>query len=110
MPRLHAPQALGHMPVLHAPQALSNIFTRTQSEARTAEPLMFSDAALYSLLIPIIVEQFLNALMGMADTMMISNLGSAAISAVTLTDSIISLPEVQRPINGACFDRILNGE
>ena len=49
---------------------------------------MFSDAALYSLLIPIIVEQFLNALMGMADTMMISNLGSAAISAVSLTDSI----------------------
>ena len=43
---------------------------------------MFSDSALYSLLIPIIVEQFLNALMGMADTMMISNLGSAAISAV----------------------------
>ena len=52
---------------------------------------MFSDAALYSLLIPIIVEQFLNALMGMADTMMISNLGSAAISAVSLTDSINTL-------------------
>ena len=52
---------------------------------------MFSDSALYSLLIPIIVEQFLNALMGMADTMMISNLGSAAISAVSLTDSINTL-------------------
>ena len=52
---------------------------------------MFSDAALYSLLIPIIIEQFLNALMGMADTMMISNLGSAAISAVSLTDSINTL-------------------
>ena len=52
---------------------------------------MFSDAALYGLLVPIIVEQFLNALMGMADTMMISNLGSAAISAVSLTDSINTL-------------------
>ena len=55
------------------------------------EPLLFSDSALYSLLVPIIVEQFLNALMGMADTMMISNLGSAAISAVSLTDSINTL-------------------
>ena len=52
---------------------------------------MFSNAALYSLLIPIIIEQFLNALMGMADTMMISNLGSTAISAVSLTDSINTL-------------------
>ena len=63
--------------------------------AVTREPaagsLLFSDSALYSLLIPIIVEQFLNALMGMADTMMISNLGSAAISAVSLTDSINTL-------------------
>ena len=58
---------------------------------RTTKPLMFSDSALYGLLIPIIVEQFLNALMGMADTMMISNLGSAAISAVSLTDSINTL-------------------
>lgn len=61
------------------------------SEARGSAKLMFSDAELYGLLIPIIVEQFLNALMGMADTMMISNLGSAAISAVSLTDSINTL-------------------
>ena len=27
-----------------------------------------------------------------------------------LTDSVISLPEVQRMINDACFDHILNGE
>ena len=60
-------------------------------KAQGSAKLMFSDAALYGLLIPIIVEQFLNALMGMADTMMISNLGSAAISAVSLTDSINTL-------------------
>ena len=40
------------------------------------------------LLIPIMVEQMLNSLMGMADTMMVSNVGSAAISAVSLVDSI----------------------
>ncbi len=34
------------------------------------------------------MEQLLNALMGMVDTMMVSNVGSAAISAVSLVDSI----------------------
>lgn len=34
------------------------------------------------------IEQVLNALMGAADTMMVSNAGSAAISAVSLVDSI----------------------
>ena len=67
-------------------------FGRTEENtSAAARSLMFSDSALYALLIPIIVEQFLNALMGMADTMMISNLGSTAISAVSLTDSINTL-------------------
>ncbi|WP_332493560.1 MATE family efflux transporter [Niameybacter sp.] len=34
------------------------------------------------------IEQLLNSFMGMADTMMVSNVGSAAISAVSLVDSI----------------------
>ena len=34
------------------------------------------------------IEQLLNSLMGTADTMMVSNVGSAAISAVALVDSI----------------------
>ena len=75
--------------------AITQSYMPRRQNALTREPaagdLMFSDSALYSLLIPIIVEQFLNALMGMADTMMISNLGSAAISAVSLTDSINTL-------------------
>ena len=41
-----------------------------------------------SLLIPVILEQLLNSIMGTADTMMVSNVGSAAISAVSLVDSI----------------------
>ena len=76
------------LPGLHQPRRLRNPFVSAQEEVQTAELLLFSDSALYALLIPIIIEQFLNALMGMADTMMISNLGSAAISAVSLTDSI----------------------
>ena len=38
--------------------------------------LMFSTKELWMLLIPIMVEQMLNSLMGMADTMMVSNVGS----------------------------------
>ena len=41
-----------------------------------------------SLLIPVVLEQLLNSIMGTADTMMVSNIGSAAISAVSLVDSI----------------------
>ncbi len=40
------------------------------------------------MLVPVIVEQFLNSLMGTADSIMVSNVGSAAISAVSLVDSI----------------------
>lgn len=41
-----------------------------------------------NLLIPVVLEQLLNSIMGTADTMMVSNVGSAAISAVSLVDSI----------------------
>lgn len=55
------------------------------------ETRLFSNKALWVLLLPIIVEQLLNSLMGMADTMMVSNVGSSAISAVSLVDSINTL-------------------
>ena len=45
---------------------------------------MFSNKQLITLLLPIMVEQLLNSFMGMADTMMVSNVGSAAISAVSV--------------------------
>lgn len=49
---------------------------------------MFSKKQIWRLLIPLMVEQVLTSLMGTADTMMISCAGSAAISAVSLVDSI----------------------
>ncbi len=49
---------------------------------------IFSNRKLLLLLIPIIAEQFLNSLMGMADSMMVSNVGAAALSGVSLVDSI----------------------
>jgi len=50
--------------------------------------LLFSDEAIRKLLIPLIIENLLTSLMGMADSMMVTRIGSAAISAVSLTDSI----------------------
>ncbi len=45
------------------------------------EKHMFSNKDLVKLLIPLIVEQLLNSLMGTVDTIMVSNVGSEAISA-----------------------------
>ena len=53
--------------------------------------LLFSNKALVALLIPIVVEQLLNSFMGMIDTMMVSNVGSEALSGVSLVDSVNNL-------------------
>lgn len=53
--------------------------------------LLYPPKAMFALLLPIVVEQLLNSFMGMADTMMVSNVGSDAISAVSLVDSINNL-------------------
>ena len=61
------------------------LFDRTKVDW---DHLMFSNTDLRRLILPLMFEQLLNALMGTADTMMVSRIGSAAISAVSLTDSI----------------------
>ena len=66
---------------------------RAEAERENGEEnrLMFDNRALFALLLPIIIEQILNSFMGMVDTVMVSNVGSAAISAVSLVDSINNL-------------------
>lgn len=49
---------------------------------------MFDNRKLAALLIPLALDQLLNSFMGSVDTFVVSNLGSAAISAVSLVDSI----------------------
>lgn len=52
---------------------------------------MFTKKQLRALLLPLILEQLLSGLMGLADTLMVSNVSEAALSAVSLTDSINTL-------------------
>lgn len=52
---------------------------------------LFSGHDLAVLLIPLIIEQLFTALMGTADTMMVARVGDAAVSGVSLVDSINNL-------------------
>lgn len=50
--------------------------------------MLFSKKDLHKLIIPLIVEQLLAVTVGLADSLMVSKVGEAAISAVSLVDSI----------------------
>lgn len=49
---------------------------------------MFTNKALYRLIIPLIIEQTLAVTVGMADVMMVATVGEAAVSGVSLVDMI----------------------
>ena len=53
-----------------------------------AQKHLFDNKKMAALLIPLAIDQLLNSFMGTVDTLVVSNLGSAAFSAVTLVDSI----------------------
>ncbi len=52
---------------------------------------LFTNRMLLTLLWPLLVEQLLDVTVGMADTMMVSRCGEAAISGVSLVDMINNL-------------------
>lgn len=52
---------------------------------------LFTNHELLTLLWPLIIEQTLSVLVGMADTVMVSSVGEAAISGVSLVDMINQL-------------------
>lgn len=52
---------------------------------------LFSNKALFTLIVPLMIEQLLAVLVGMADSIMIASVGEAAVSGVSLVDQIMVL-------------------
>lgn len=50
--------------------------------------MLFSKDDLRRLIVPLIIEQLLAVTIGMADTMMVANVGEAAVSGISLVDSL----------------------
>ena len=55
--------------------------------AKSQGPL-FTRRALFTLIWPLLLEQTLSVTMGMADTLMVAGVGEAAVSSVSLVDSL----------------------
>lgn len=60
-------------------------------EIKKKQNHLFSNKALVALLVPLVLESALNMLIGMCDTIMVSRCGEAAVSGVSLVDSISNL-------------------
>lgn len=58
---------------------------------KTKKEYLFDNKALVALIIPLIIEQLLAVLVGMADSIMIASVGEAAVSGVSLVDQIMVL-------------------
>ena len=62
---------------------------RVQKKDRSG--YLFDNRALVALIIPLIIEQTLAVLVGMADSIMVASVGEAAVSGVSLVDNIMVL-------------------
>ena len=60
-------------------------------EEQTEQKRLFTNVDLRKLIIPLIIEQLLVVMVGMADTIMISGVGEAAVSGVSLVDTVTVL-------------------
>ena len=64
------------------------ILKKTESVQPLVKQRLFSNAALKKLIAPLLVEQLLSVMVGMADIMMVSAAGETAVSGVALVDLI----------------------
>lgn len=58
---------------------------------KTPENLIYSNRDLWNLVVPLVIELMLKLVVGMLDSIMVSSVGEAAVSAVSLVDSIVQL-------------------
>jgi putative efflux protein, MATE family len=61
-----------------------------KEKSLTTEKL-FTNSNLFKLFIPLIIEQFLEFLVGLADSIMVSSVGESAVSGVSLVDFVMAL-------------------
>ena len=61
------------------------------NDTATKQNYLFSNAELRNLILPLILEQTLVITVGMVDTMMVSSVGEAAVSGVSLVDMLVNL-------------------
>lgn len=59
-----------------------------QIQKETMKEPMFTRKMIIALIVPLILEQILNVFVGMADSIMVSSVGEAAVSGISLVDSI----------------------
>ena len=93
--KMHAPGSGGvpeKRPVPGGEKRMTKLLHGNEKNSLTGgrEPL-FSQKELLVLAVPLLVEQLLEVTVGMADTMMVSRCGEAAISGVSLVDMINNL-------------------
>ena len=62
-----------------------------KSKREKQQAYFFDNKALLALILPLVVEQLLAVLVGMADSIMIASVGEAAVSGVSLVDQIMVL-------------------
>ena len=52
---------------------------------------MFDRKSLIKLIVPLMIDQFLQAFVGLADSIMVARVGEAAVSGVSLVDTVMLL-------------------
>lgn len=62
-------------------------FRKRRGPEKSGEPRLFSDRDLRNMIVPLLLEQFLVMLVGIADTVVVSYAGEAAVSGVSLVNS-----------------------
>lgn len=72
-------------------QAASSAEAKEAARLQKEGKFLFTDQAIRKLIVPLMLEQTLNVCVGMADSIMVASVGEAAVSGVSLMDTVYVL-------------------